>query len=138
MQNPLDKEQTIAVGELDAAAHIACSTISCCTIISPELSACFNHASAIKLGWTASAGYSGPCEDLESQKADERDRRYARATVQRIPSRCRSSRMATVKVAAIGIGKLMPPKITKWSRDDMAFEPIDRPKRRIIGTIPQR
>src|SRR5215831_12481880 len=44
MQNPLDKEQTIAVGELDAAAHLACSTISCCRIISPELSACFNHA----------------------------------------------------------------------------------------------
>jgi hypothetical protein len=32
-------------------------------------------------------------------------------------------------VAAIGDRKLAPPKLTKWSSDDMAFEPTDRPKR---------
>jgi hypothetical protein len=86
MQNPLDKEQTIAVGELDAAAHLACSTISCCTIISPELSACFNHAldyqarvdgerwrTGVVLAQLGGPCEGGPCEGLESQKADERD-----------------------------------------------------------------
>jgi opacity protein-like surface antigen len=56
MQNPLDRDQTIAVGELDAAAHLAPQHNQLLYNYFSEVSACFNHDSAIKLGWTAGAG----------------------------------------------------------------------------------